>query len=95
MTVNADAEAFYVLNAGKDLVRTREQLKAKRAKEREEKEKRRREREQKKQVLELEQVEDLKDKLVRHMQEIRRLFGEGDMLPDLEDGAREDGRLID
>jgi uncharacterized FlaG/YvyC family protein len=75
LSINADAQSFYVLNQGKDLVRTKEQQREKAAKEAEEREQKRREREQAKEKLEIEQVEDLKDKLNKHMEEIRRLFG--------------------
>jgi hypothetical protein len=56
------------------VLRTRKQLKEKRAKEQEEREKKRRDREEKQRILELEQVEDLKERLNKHMQEIRKLF---------------------
>lgn len=75
ISINADSQSFYVLNQGKEIIRTKAQLKAKRAQEKAEREKRKKEREEKKRVLELEHVEQLKDKLNKHMQEIRKLFG--------------------
>jgi hypothetical protein len=63
ISINADSQAFYVLNQGKEIVRTRNQLKEKRAKEQEERDKKKRDQEDKKKTLELEQVEDLKEKL--------------------------------
>lgn len=77
ISINADAQAFYVLNQGKEVVRTKNQLKEKRAKELEERERKKKDREDKKRTLELEQVEDLKEKLNQHMVEIRRLFNMG------------------
>ncbi len=77
ISINADSQAFYVLNQGKEIVRTRNQLKEKRAKEQEERDKKKRDQEDKKKTLELEQVEDLKEKLTQHMVEIRRLFSAG------------------
>ena len=77
ISINADAQAFYVLNQGKEVVRTKNQLKEKRAKEHEERERKKKDREDKKRTLELEQVEDLKEKLNQHMVEIRRLFNIG------------------
>ena len=77
ISINADAQAFYVLNQGKEVVRTKNQLKEKRAKEQEERDRKKKEREDKKRTLELEQVEDLKEKLNQHMVEIRRLFSMG------------------
>ena len=75
ISLNADSQAFYVLNQGKDVIRTREQQKAKRIQDKEDKDKKKREDLEKKRVLEVEQVERLKDKLNKHMQEIRQLFG--------------------
>ena len=75
ISINSDSQSFYVLNQGKDMVRTHQQLKEKRVKEREEKERKKREKEQAKQKLEIDQVEELKDKLSKHMMEIRQLFG--------------------
>jgi hypothetical protein len=77
ISINADAQAFYVLNQGKEVVRTKNQLKEKRAKEQEERDRKKKDREDKKRTLELEQVEDLKEKLNQHMVEIRRLFNMG------------------
>ena len=75
ISINADSQSFYVLNQGKDVVRTRDQLKAKRAQDKADHEKRKKEAADKKRVLELEEVEQLKDKLNKHMKEIRKLFG--------------------
>ena len=77
ISINADSQAFYVLNQGKEVVRTRDQLKEKRAKDQEDRERKKKESEDKKRTLELEQVEDLKEKLNQHMVEIRRLFNVG------------------
>ena len=85
ISLNADSEAFYVLNQGKEVIRTREQLKMKRANEEYEKEQKAREKAQKGQTLELDQVEDLKDRLAKHMQEIRRLFGQDGASPEDEE----------
>jgi hydroxylamine reductase (hybrid-cluster protein) len=74
ISINADSQSFYVLNQGKEVIRTREQLRAKRAKEKEDRERKIKEKNEKTRVLELEQVEELKEKLNRHMIEIRRLF---------------------
>jgi len=38
ITINADSQAFYVLNQGKDIVRTREQRKKEKEREKETKE---------------------------------------------------------
>ncbi len=77
LSINADAQAFYVLNHGSEVLRTRAQLKEKRAKDKEERERKKRDRADKKRVLELEQVEDLKERLGQHMLEIRKLFNMG------------------
>ncbi len=77
ISINADSQAFYVLNHGSEVLRTRAQLKEKRAKDAEERDRKKKEHADKKRVLELEQVEDLKDKLNQHMVEIRRLFNTG------------------
>eukprot|EP00347_Sterkiella_histriomuscorum_P016022 403354791 len=73
ISINADTESFSFLNEGKDLIRTREQKKL--LEEEDRKEKQRRDKEKKHQVLDLEEVEQLKDRLNKHLSEIKKLFG--------------------
>ena len=75
ISINADSQSFYVLNQGKEVIRTKEQKKEHDRKADEERERKRREKELTKQTIEIEQVEDLKDRLRKHMEEIRKLFG--------------------
>ena len=74
ISLNADAQSFQFLNSGKEILRTREQMKAKRAQKKKDKDRKKKEKKQKQ--LELEQVEDLKDRLNKHLKEIKKLFGE-------------------
>lgn len=76
LSINADPQSFYVLNQGKDVIRTKEQKRERELREAEERDRKRREKLMAKQKLEIEQVEDLKDKLAKHMEEIRRLFNQ-------------------
>ena len=57
------------------MIRTRAQLKERRKRDKEEREQKRREKKRQSEILHIEQIEDLKDKLHKHMIEIRKLFG--------------------
>jgi hypothetical protein len=94
ITINADAQSFYVLNQGKDMVRTREQQKQQRANKEHEAEARRKEKQQKREVLEIEQVEDLKDRLNKHMMEIRKLFGSSASMEGDDEGLLEEDPTV-
>ncbi|CDW74865.1 cast multi-domain protein [Stylonychia lemnae] len=86
ISINADTESFSFLNEGKEVLRSREQKKAKDAQEKLDKERKKKIKKQKQ--LEIEEVENLKDKLYKHLGEIKKLFGVDGNVEDDDENAQ-------